>query len=278
MGIVSDDYFATLRVPLIQGRTFNAGDATGPRSVIVDQAFANRFWPGEDALGKRVNWGVSEDENANWFTIVGIVPTLRVHGYGEEPQRPQAYWSLRQFAWVQKIALVRTEGSPRMIERQVRELVSRLDPEIAIYDIVTMQEEVEATYTNATLQSTLLSLFAALALVLALTGLYSVVAYGVTLRRREIGVRMALGAMAGDVVTLMLRQGLVPLAIGIAIGIAGALAAGRAIASQLFEVAPYDPLVLAATALILTTAAAIACWLPARKATRVNPVEALRTE
>jgi putative ABC transport system permease protein len=165
-----------------------------------------------------------------------------------------------------------------MIERQVRELVSRLDPEIAVYDIVTMQEEVEATYTNATLQSTLLSLFAALALVLALTGLYSVVAYGVTLRRREIGVRMALGAMAGDVVTLMLRQGLVPLAIGIAIGIAGALAAGRAIASQLFEVAPYDPLVLAATALILTTAAAIACWLPARKATRVNPVEALRTE
>jgi putative ABC transport system permease protein len=278
MGIVSDDYFATLRVPLIQGRTFNAGDATGPRVVIVDQAFANRFWPGQDALGKRVNWGVSEDEEANWFTIVGIVPTLRVHGYGEEPQRPQAYWTLRQFAWVQKIALVRTEGSPRMIERQVRELVSRLDPEIAVYDIVTMQEEVEATYTNATLQSTLLSLFAALALVLALTGLYSVVSYGVTLRRREIGVRMALGAMAGDVVRLMVRQGLVPLAIGIAIGIAGALAAGRAIASQLYEVTPYDPLVLAATALILAAAAAIACWLPARKATRVNPVEALRTE
>jgi len=278
MGIVSDDYFATLRVPLIQGRAFNAGDATGPRVVIVDQAFANRFWPGQDALGKRVNWGVSDDEEANWFTIVSIVPTLRVHGYGEEPARPQAYWSLRQFSWLQKIALVRTEGNPRLLERQVRELVSRLDPEIAVYDIVTMREEVEATYANATLQSTLLSLFAGLALVLALTGLYSVVAYGVTLRRREIGVRMALGAMARDVVALMLRQGLVPLALGIVIGIAGAIAAGRAIASQLFEVTPYDPLVLAGTALILAVAAAFACWLPARKATRVNPVEALRTE
>ena len=278
MGIVSDDYFSTLRVPIVQGRAFNAQDAAGPRVVIVDQAFAYRFWPGEDAVGKRVNWGVSDDQEANWFTIVGVVPTLRVHGYGDEPQRPQAYWSLRQFSWLQKIALVRTEGNPRMIERQVRELVSKLDSEIAVYDIVTMQDEIESTYANTTLQSKLLSLFAVLALILALTGLYSVVAYGVTLRRREIGVRMALGAIGRDVVSLMLRQGMVPLVIGVAAGLAGAFAAGRAIASQLYEVKPYEPVVLGGTALVMAAAAAIACWLPARKATRVNPVEALRTE
>jgi len=278
MGIVSDEFFATLKVPVIQGRVFNAGDATGPKVVIVDQVFASRFWPGQDAIGKRVNWSASDNEDDNWFTIVGIVPTLQVHGYSEQPTRPQAYWSLRQFAWLQKIALVRTEGKPRLLERQVRELVSKLDPEIAVYDIVTMEEEVGATYANATLQSTLLSLFAVLALLLALTGLYSVVAYGVTLRRREIGVRMALGAMAGNVVALMLRQGLVPLLLGIAFGIAGAIAAGRVIASQLFQVTPYDPVILAGTALLLALAAALACWLPARRATRVNPVEALRAE
>ncbi len=278
MGIVSDDYFATLRVPVVQGRAFNATDATGPLAVIVDQAFANKFWPGQDPIGKRINWSITDQEENNWFTIVGIAPTLQVHGYGEVPSRPQAYWSLRQFGWLQKVVLVRTQGEPRLLERQVRELIAKLDPGISLYALTTMEETIRGTYQNTSLQSTLLSLFAGLALVLALTGLYSVVAYGVTLRRREIGIRMALGAMAKDVVNLMLRQGLLPLAFGVLIGLGGAIAAGRAIASQLYQVKPWDPLILAGTALLLAAAAAIACFIPARKATRVNPVEALRTE
>ncbi|HYC70630.1 MAG TPA: ABC transporter permease [Opitutaceae bacterium] len=278
MSIVSDDYFSTLKVPLVAGRAFGPQDATGPRAVIIDQAFANKYWPGQDPIGKRVNWGVTERDDENWFTVVGVVPTLKVEGYGEPPSRPQAYWSLRQFSWLQKIALVRTEGNPRLLERPVRELLAKLDPEIALYGLVTMEEEVASTYQNTTLQSTLLSLFAALALLLALTGLYSVVAYGVTLRRREIGIRMALGAMASDVVGVMLRQGLVPLGVGLLVGLAGALAAGRAISTQLYQVTPYDPLILCATAALLAAAAGIACYVPARKATRVNPVEALRTE
>lgn len=278
MGIINDDYFATLKVPLLRGRAFNAQDATGPKVVIIDQAFADKFWPGQDPIGKRVHWGYSDKEEETWFIVAGVVPTLRVYGYNEQPTRPQAYWSLRQFAWLQKFVLLRTEGEPRQLERQVRELTAKLDSEIAVYNVTTMQEEVAATYENTTLQSLLLSLFAGLALLLALTGLYSVVAYGVTMRRREIGVRMALGAQAGDVIKLMLRQGLIPLAIGVGVGLAGALAAGFAIRSQLYEVSAADPLILAGTTLLLALAAALACWWPARRATKVNPTVALRSE
>lgn len=278
MGIVSDDYFKTLHVPLLKGRAFDAREVTGPKAVIVDEAFVKRFFPNQDPLGKRVHWGYTTKEEENWFTIVGVVPTLRVYGYGEEPARPQAYWSLRQFGWTQKAMLVRTGQNPRTLERPLRELITGLDPEIALFDLTTLQEEVESTYENTTLQSLLLAIFAGLALVLALTGLYSVVAYGVTLRRREIGVRMALGALGRDVVGLLLRQGLVPLGAGLLAGAAGALIAGRAIASQLYQVSPYDPTTLLATAGLLAAAATFACWWPARRATRINPVEALRSE
>jgi putative ABC transport system permease protein len=278
MAIVSDDFFSTLKVPLLRGRAFGPQDEGGPRAVIVDQGFVDRFWPGQDVIGKRVNWGRDDSKELRWFTIVGVVPTLRVYGYDEPVVRPQAYWSLRQYAWLHKIALVRTEGNPRLLERQVRELLSTLDPEIALFNVTTMQEEVESTYVGTTLQSFLLSLFAGLALLLALTGLYSVVAYGVTMRRREIGVRMALGAQPRDVVGLMVRQGLVPLAGGAAIGLAGAVAAGFAIRSQLYEVSAADPLILGATTILLALCATLACWWPARRASLVNPTVALRAE
>ncbi|MBX3735134.1 MAG: ABC transporter permease [Candidatus Didemnitutus sp.] len=278
MGMVSDDYFATLKVPLLKGRAFGPPDMTDPSVAIVDEGFARKFWPGQDPLGKRIHWGFSDDESRNWFTVVGIVPTLKVYGYAEPPSRPQAYVSLRQFAWQQKVGLVRTEGNPRLLERQIRELVGRLDPEIAIFNLSTMQEEVASTYQNTTLQSRLLTGFSVLAFVLALTGLYGVVAYGVNTRRREIGVRMALGAASGNVVGLMLRQGLLPLAIGAGIGLAGALAAGRALQTQLFEVSPFDPATLGVATALLALAAALASWLPARRAARVNPVEALRAD
>jgi putative ABC transport system permease protein len=278
MSIISDDLFQTLRVPLLRGRAFGPQDEGAPPAVIIDEAFANKFWPGQDPIGKRVNWGRTEKDELRWFTVVGVVPTLRVYGYDEPTLRPQAYWSLRQYAWLYKIALVRTEGSPRLLERQVRELVATLDPEIAIFNVTTMQEEVESTYAGTTLQSFLLSLFAGLALLLALTGLYSVVAYGVSMRRREIGVRMALGAQARDVIGLMIRQGLVPLAAGAVAGLAGALAAGYAIRSQLYEVSAADPAILAVTTFLLVLCATLACWWPARRAAAVNPTVALRSE
>lgn len=278
MNMVTDDYFATLRIPLVQGRAFNAQDATGPRVCIIDQALADKFWPGENPLGKRLNWGVSPQPDDNWFTVVGVVPTVRVYGYGEVPQRPQAYWSLRQFAWLQQHALVRTEGSPRLLERQIRELFARLDAEIALYNITTMEEQVASTYQNTTLQSRLLTGFAGLAFALALTGLYGVVAYGVTMRRREIGVRMALGAGGGDVIRLMLQQGLVPLALGAVVGVAGTFIAGRLLRTQLYEVSPFDPWSLGVAIALLAGAAILATWLPARRAARINPVEALRAD
>ncbi|MBA4137128.1 MAG: hypothetical protein C0518_07415 [Opitutus sp.] len=278
MNMVTDDYFATLRVPLVKGRAFGPQDETGPRVTIIDQAFADKYWPGQDPLGKRINWGFGPNEAENWFTVVGVVPTLKVYGYGQPPARVQAYLTVRQFGWQQKVALVRTEGNPRLLERQARELFAKLDPEIALFDLSTMDEEVASTYQNTTLQSRLLTGFSVLAFVLALTGLYSVVAYGVNLRRREIGVRMALGASNGDVVGLMVRQGMVPLVAGALVGLAGAIVAGRAIKAQLFEVSPVDPWTLAIATLLLAAAAAFASWLPARKAARVNPVEALRAD
>ncbi|HEX2862600.1 MAG TPA: ABC transporter permease, partial [Lacunisphaera sp.] len=278
MGIISDDFFAALKVPILQGRAFGPQDEGAPDAVIVDQGFVDRFWPGQDVIGKRVNWGRDEKNELRWFTIVGVVPTLRMYGYDEPVTRPQAYWSLRQFAWLRKVALVRTAGSPRLLERQVRELMATLDPDIAIFGVTTMQEEVESTYAGTTLQSFLLSLFAGLALLLALTGLYSVVAYGVTMRRREIGVRMALGALPGDVIGLMVRQGLTPFVAGMGAGLAGAIAAGFAIRSQLYEVSAVDPLILGATTLLLALCATLACWWPARRASRVDPTVALRAE
>jgi putative ABC transport system permease protein len=278
MNMVTDDYFATLRVPLVKGRAFGPQDETGPRVAIIDQAFADKFWPGQNPLGKRINWGFGPNEAENWFTVVGVVPTLKVYGYGQPPARVQAYMSVRQFGWQQKVALVRTEGNPRLLERQARELFAKLDPEIAIFDLSTMQEEVASTYQNTTLQSRLLTGFSVLAFILALTGLYSVVAYGVNLRRREIGVRMALGASSREVVALMVRQGMMPLVAGALVGLAGAVVAGRAIKAQLFEVSPVDPWTLAVATGLLALAALLASWIPARKAARVNPVEALRAD
>lgn len=279
MGIVSDDYFATLKVPLLQGRMFNAHDATGPKVAIVDEAFVKKWWPGQNPLGRRAYWGFSANEAENWFTIIGVVPTLRVYGYDEAIVRPQAYWSMHQFTWTQEMILVRTAGiNPRQLERQIRELLAQLDGEVALFDVDTMQAQVEATYANPAMQSFLLTVFSVLALVLALTGLYSVVAYGVSMRQREIGVRMALGAQSGDVVRLMFRQGMIPLLAGLGAGLIGAFAAAQAIRSQLYEVSPTDPFILIAAPLVLALAAATASYLPARRATRIDPANALRAE
>ncbi len=278
MAIVSDDFFNTLRMPLLQGRAFDARDATGPKVVIIDQAFANKYWPGQNPIGQRIHWGLSENDDHTWFTVIGVVPTVRAYGYNEPIIRPQAYWPLSQGTWRQSTVLLRTAQHPRTLEKPLRELFAQLDPEIAFFDFSTMQEQVAETYDNTTLQSVLLSSFAALAFLLALTGLYGVVAYGVSMRRREIGVRVALGAQNRDVISLMLRQGLAPLAVGVVIGVLGALAAGRAIRSQLYEVSASDPLILIAATILLTLAAALACFLPARKAARVDPMTALRAE
>lgn len=281
MGIVNDDYFTTLRVPLLKGRMFDPRDATGPHVVIIDQAMEKKYFNGQEAVGRRIHWGITEktgEEEKNWFTIVGVVPTLRVYGYGEPTERPQAYWSARQFGQLHQNVILRTTQSPRTLERPVRELLHQVDSQIALFNLGTMEEEVETTYGTARFQSRLLTLFAGLALLLAMVGLYSVVAYGVALRSREIGIRLALGAAGRDVVALMLREGLTPMGWGTLLGVAGALAAGKLLANQLYQVSPYDPGVLLGTVAALSVVAALACWLPASRASRVNPVVALRSD
>jgi putative ABC transport system permease protein len=278
MAIISDDFFDTLRIPILQGRAFDARDATGPNTTIIDEAFARKYWPGRDPIGQQIVWDQPEGEEASTFTVIGVVPTLRLYGYGEPITRPQAYWSLRRGGWRETVVLVRTAQDPRRLEKPLRELVASLDPQIALYGLTTMEDEVAATYETSTLQSILLSLFAGLAFLLALTGLYGVVAYGVSMRQREIGVRVALGAQNRDVISLMLRQGLGPLLVGLVVGLLGALAAGRLIRSQLYEISSSDPLVLGVAVLLLTFAAGLACWLPARRAAKVDPIQALRAE
>lgn len=246
--------------------------------MIIDQATEKKYFSDGGALGRRIHWWATDDEANNWFTVIGVVPTLRVYGYGEAIDRPQAYWSARQFAQLQQTVILRTTQNPRTLERPVRELLRDADADFALYDLSTVEEQVENTYGTTRFQSRLLSLFAGLALVLAMVGLYSVVAYDVALRSRAIGIRLALGAVGRDVVTLMLREGFGPLGWGTLAGIAGALAAGKLLTSQLYQVSPYDPWVLLGTAAVLGTVAALACWLPASRASQVNPVDALRSD
>jgi putative ABC transport system permease protein len=191
---------------------------------------------------------------------------------------PQVYFPQTQVPQTGVVILLRTSLPPTMLESQLRQLVAALDPAQPVFDIRTMQERVEETWATPRLMSFLLGTFAGLALLLAVLGLYGVMAYNGARRMREIGVRLALGARRRQILTMMLGQGMRLLAIGMVIGFAGALAASRVLRSLLFEVSATDPLAYLAVTLLLAAVAAVACWFPARRASRLDPMVALRTE
>ena len=270
------DYFQAMGIPLRTGRHFGDTDLPkGPRVVIINEAMARRYFPKGDALGRRVRLG--PDPSDPFETIVGIVGDVRQAGLESEPV-PTVFVNNHQEMWGGLGLAVRTSGDPRSAESTVRRVVHAIDPLIAVSGVSTMEEVVGTSLAARRFSLALVCGFAGLALALAAVGVYGVLAYTVATRKREFGIRLALGATAGSVLRLVMRQGIAWLAVGLAIGVAAALAGGRLIGSMLYGVRPTDGVTFAAVGLVLLAVVVLACAVPARRATRVDPAGAMRVE
>ena len=287
MAIVSPDYFRALGMAMLRGRDFGPEDVSGRSgTVVIDELAAQKFFPGTDPIGKQIDDPVTiTDTNQNGvpLTIIGIVPHTRNNAPGEndDPRNlPMMYFSASQFANGEQNLMVRAkEGlNPHSLVSPIKDQIAALDSDQAVSDIATMEENIDDSLASQRLTMTLLGVFAGLALILASIGLYGVMALIVTQRTREMGIRFALGASRGDVLRLVLGQGAVLVGIGLTAGLLGAFVASRALRSVLYDVAPLDPAALISALLTLSLVALIACFLPARRASLVDPIEALRTE
>lgn len=274
---VSAGYFEAAGIPLLAGRTFDHRDtAESAQVVVVDRWLADRYWPDEEAVGKRLCACIPEqEEDPPWKTVVGVVGEIRYAELEENEVQGAYYFPLIQQASNRLSLTVRTEGDPRALAGPLRRTVQRLDPELALFDVQTMEDRVEESLTSIRLALVIAAVSAVLALFLAAVGLYGVLAYAVAERRRELGIRMALGSTPREIFRLVLVRGLAVLGAGLVTGVLGALLVGRSMAGLLYGVAPTDPGVLAAVGALLALVALAASVLPARRATRVDPVEAL---
>jgi putative ABC transport system permease protein len=283
VNVISPDYFKVLKMPILRGRAFGPEDRLKrPRSVIIDESFAARFFPNENPVGQHIDDNQTNDPKPPPLTIVGVVPRVRSDVPGEEFDRqrlPQMYFCGAQMATYENNLLVRVKsGDPSQLAKAVVREVQKIDPDQPVADISTMKKNISESLATRRLTMTLLGAFAALALVLASVGLYGVMALSVTQRTREFGIRLALGAPRRDVFRLALGRGLLLVGIGLAIGLLGALGAGRALTSLLYNVGSLDPWALLTAIVALAAVAVVACWFPARRATRVDPIVALRYE
>jgi len=272
---VGPAYFRTMQARLLSGRDFNRADTAAETPVaIVNQLFATKFWPGEDSLGKRLRF-FDGNTPEPWVTVVGVVSNIIQDDQTRQTFDPLVYVPFRQKpgggAWV----FVRTRVPPERVANVFRQEVQALDPELPIYGPFALTERLEM-FWDTRFYGVLFLIFATLALLLASVGLYSVIAHSVSLRTQEIGIRMAIGASARDVVALVLVQGMIPLGGGLAVGLAASLAVNRVLQSVLVQVSPSDPITLAGASTILMVFATLGCLIPARRALRVDPVVALR--
>ena len=274
--IVTTDYFKTMGMRMVSGRVFDERDRAGaPEVVVINETMARRYWPGEDPVGKRLL--SSSLTNPNRREIIGVMADVKHFGIDADA-RPTMYFCQAQFPRRVMTLAVRTSAEPTSMVAAIRSQVWGIDKELSVSSIAGMQELVEGSIAPSRMIMMLLGLFAALALVLAAVGIYSVIAYGVTQRTREIGIRMALGAQARDVLRLVVGQGMMLALIGIAAGLGLAVALTRFMQGLLYEVDAFDPLTFAAISLLLIAVALLACYIPARRAAKVDPMVALRYE
>jgi putative ABC transport system permease protein len=286
---VTTEYFRALRIPLIRGRLFSNQDTSqAPLVAIINETIAKQFFPQEDPIGKRLKWGRLEDQNLPWwFTIVGVVGDTREIAL-EAPALPELYMPLPQiqssaFPWgnylgLQSFLIVRTENDPLLLSSALRKTVWSLDKNLPLTHLQTYTQVVNTAVAQPRMTTVLLSVFSGLALLITTIGLYGVISYSVSQRTREIGIRMAMGAQPSSVSRLFLRSGLSMAFMGAAIGLMGSWAASRLIARFLFEVSPTDWVTLGLVCLVLFLVAAAASFIPARRATRVDPILVLRCE
>jgi len=277
-GIVSPGYFRAMHIPLVSGRDFTQADNdAAPRVVVVNESFARRYFPDVDPIGRRIKPGLATTEkDTPWREVVGVVRDIR-HRSLAEPTSPAYFVPYAQGLITSLRLVIRTRNTTGMAD-SVRKVVAGRDPEIALYDVKTMEEYLTTSVASARFQTLLLALFAGLGLALTAVGLYGVMAYGVAQRTREFGIRLALGARPGEVLGLVMRGGLALVAVGLAAGIAAAMFATRLLAGALYGVNRLDPATFGGVAAVLLAAGMLASYLPARRATRVDPIGALRSE
>jgi putative ABC transport system permease protein len=274
---VSPDYFKTMGIPILRGRAIGPDDIIAkPFVLVIDEGLAKKFFPDRDPIGQQLNF--LGDQPRAQYTIVGVVPTVRHGEVGIAPAIPQLYWSAAQNSDLQMTLLVKTEGEPAALLPSVRSAMRFIDPQLPIFAVRTMGEAVSASLGRQRLAATLVGGFSLLALFLAALGLYGVLAYSVTQRTREIGIRIALGSPRGNIFRLVLRQAMIMVGVGIALGLTLAIGCGPLFRHFVYGVAPHDPLTIFGAAAVLTAIALLACWIPAHRAIGVDPMVALRHE
>jgi putative ABC transport system permease protein len=276
--MISPGYFATIGVPLLQGRPFNENDKLGsPGVVIINQILAEQYFPGESPIGKRLKIGGPERPKNGWMEIVGLVGDVKYSGLESKPE-PSYYLPLEQNVWGASYLAIRTASNPTSLTSAIRKQIWDIDRDIPIANLATMDQLLRESIAQPRFRSFLLGVFAVLALLLASIGTYGVISYSVTQRTHEIGIRMAMGAKARDVMMLVIKRGMAVTLIGVAIGVLGSLALTRLIESLLFQVSTTDLTTFVGVAGLLIAVALLACWIPARRASRVDPMTALRCE
>ncbi len=282
--LTSPGYMSAMRIPILRGRDFNDGDIAGrPAAVLISEAMARQFWPGEDALGKRLTMTFFPDVIRE---VVGIVGDVKIDGLDQTRPSAALYFPLGQVSapanggWTSfpMTLVVRSASSPQGLVSAVSNVVHTIDREMPLRDILTMDDLVANSLTQQRFNMLLLGAFAGLALLLAAVGIYSVLSYSVKRGVREIGIRLALGAQLGDVLRMVVFEGMKPVLLGVVIGTAGALAMGRILSSLIFEVKPTDPVTFLAVTILLSSIALLASIIPAYRATKVDPMVALRYE
>jgi putative ABC transport system permease protein len=273
-------YFKTMGIPILKGRDFEDRDKHGSTPVIIiTDAFARQYFPNEDPIGKRIKPGIGtyEDEDNPMREVIGVVGDIRNRSLNTEP-KPAYYVPQTQVPFSQLVAVVKTTGEPHSLVSAATKVVAAMDQDIPLFGVKSMPEYLSSSVAAPRFSTTLLAIFAAVALVLTIVGLYGVMSYSVAQRTNEIGIRLALGAQSRDVLLMIVKQGGMLILLGLAIGLVGAFALTRLIASLLFGVTAKDPITFGAVAVLLAIVALLACYVPALRATKVDPMDALRCE
>jgi predicted permease len=275
--MVGGDYFRAMEIPLIRGRLFTEEDTrTSPRVALIDAHMAAQLWPRESPLGKRLRIGLA-DSTGPWITIVGVVGRIKQDSLDSE-SRIAMYLPQTQFPTRGMNVVLRNAADPAGLAAAVRKEIRELDPDLPVYGVRTMSHRVEESLARRRFSMLLLTLFACLALGLAAIGVYGVMAYLVSQGARELGIRMALGATPHRILMMVVRQGLAVAVVGVAVGLAAAFGLTRLMRKLLFGIEATDPLTFAAIALLLALIALVASYVPARRASRIDPMVSLRSE
>jgi putative ABC transport system permease protein len=271
---ISPGYLQTLEVPLLKGRDFSDRDKSdAPQAAIINNELARIYFPNEDPLGKRITF----DDGESWISIVGIIGDVKQLGL-DSAAKPEVYFPYLQAPSPSMSIVVRTSSDPLSLAASVKRQIQTLDRDLPIDDAKTMQQLLAESNSGRRFNMLLLTVFALVALVLAIVGIYGVMSYTVTQRTHEIGIRVAIGAQSRDVFRMVIGQGMRLAIIGVAFGLVGAFGLTRLMTSMLFGVEPTDPATFVIIGVLLTVVALVACYIPGRRATKVNPLVALRYE